>query len=202
MLLADGLATNLFLVGLAVTVVMFLFRGVIRRRTQDAAGPPAHGSRAKAPRDDRSVSALPGEVEIHDVARELTGRIDTKLALLETLIRDARREGDRLEALLAEARLMAEKAQAPRRRPPAAAPGPPEATPAAASVGSGALEMAPMIPTGPSGGDPAGASLSVEERFQSICSLADSGCDLAEIARRVRLPVGEVELILGLRDKG
>ena len=39
------------------------------------------------------------------------------------------------------------------------------------------------------------------QRRQEIYTLADSGLEAAEIARRVGSPVGEVELILGLRQK-
>ena len=43
--------------------------------------------------------------------------------------------------------------------------------------------------------------LPADERYEEIYLLADYGFDAAEIARRVGSPVGEVELILGLRGK-
>jgi DNA-directed RNA polymerase specialized sigma24 family protein len=42
---------------------------------------------------------------------------------------------------------------------------------------------------------------SARRRQEEIYTLADYGLDAAEIARRVGSPVGEVELILGLREK-
>ena len=44
-------------------------------------------------------------------------------------------------------------------------------------------------------------SPSVRQRQQEIYTLADYGYDAAEIARRVGSPVGEVELVLGLRTQ-
>jgi hypothetical protein len=38
-----------------------------------------------------------------------------------------------------------------------------------------------------------------DRRYGEIYGLADAGCDAAEISRRLGTPVGEVELILGLR---
>ena len=42
---------------------------------------------------------------------------------------------------------------------------------------------------------------SARRRQEEIYTLADYGHDAAEIARRIGSPVGEVELILGLREK-
>src|SRR5688500_914081 len=119
-ILADGLATNLFLVGLALTVVMFLFRSQLRamRRKQesDSAMPGGSASVAKS-RGTPAAASQNWEVAMHDLARDLTGRLDTKLALLESLIQDARHEADRLEALLRESRQSDDPREAPRRRP-------------------------------------------------------------------------------------
>ena len=41
-----------------------------------------------------------------------------------------------------------------------------------------------------------------DRRQEEIYTLADYGYEPAEIARRVNRPVGEVELILSLRDRG
>jgi hypothetical protein len=40
------------------------------------------------------------EVEMHEIARELSARLDTKIGVLAQLIRDADRASDRLEAAL------------------------------------------------------------------------------------------------------
>jgi DNA-directed RNA polymerase specialized sigma24 family protein len=45
------------------------------------------------------------------------------------------------------------------------------------------------------------AQRSAADRRQEIYTLADYGFPPAEIARRVGSPIGEVELILGLREK-
>lgn len=40
------------------------------------------------------------EVEMHEIARELSGQLDSKIVMLEHLIRTARQESARLEDLL------------------------------------------------------------------------------------------------------
>jgi hypothetical protein len=40
-----------------------------------------------------------------------------------------------------------------------------------------------------------------DDRYDEIYALADYGLELAEISQRVGSPVGEIELILGLRGK-
>jgi hypothetical protein len=39
----------------------------------------------------------------------------------------------------------------------------------------------------------------MERRYEEIYTLADYGYDAAEIAQRIGTPIGEVQLILGLR---
>ncbi|MHC4178596.1 MAG: DUF6115 domain-containing protein [Planctomycetota bacterium] len=56
-------------------------------------------------------------------------------------------------------------------------------------------------PSDPQPTTQAEALKSARRRQEEIYTLADYGLDAAEIARRVGSPVGEVELILGLREK-
>jgi len=112
------------------------------------------------------------EVQMHELARDLSGRLDSKMSALERLIEDADRAAARLEAALGGGAQGQPSTQAERLRsvsPPRA----PEAVSAAAEPG----------------------------RYDEIYLLADYGHPPAEIAQRVKLPIGEVELILSLRKR-
>jgi anti-sigma factor RsiW len=64
--------------------------------------PPATPSEA---RTDARGALDRYEVELHELAREVTARIDTKLALLEELIRQADARAAELRSLLKEAKV-------------------------------------------------------------------------------------------------
>jgi hypothetical protein len=133
---------------------------------------------------------------MHDMAREVTARIDNKIGILEHLIRDADARIARLQAVgewmdrsaTLDAKLDAEagcesgivlsKLSAGDRG-------------AGTSTANLRLEGAPQRPA-----RIAAASRSQEE----IYALADAGHSSAEIASQLSSPIGEVELILGLRQ--
>ena len=99
------------------------------------------------------------------------------------------------EADLAAARLEAATGKSPRGVPRA---GPPDSSPttqAEALRPSGESDGAPGEPGLAAAGPPA------RPPHQQIYALADGGLDPAGIARRLDTPVGEVELILGLRQE-
>lgn len=200
------------LLALVVTIGWLLWRSHRYLARQDKAwSPPAHASRRHPRQTGPSLDApdevIRWEVQMHETARDLSGQLDTKMSALSHLIREADRAAGRLEAALASA------ARAPDESPaaeasagqgvdasetPAPLPSPPtdqaEAlkSAGAADRGSVAHEAAPEA------GKPRRPA---DERYEEIYLLADYGFDAAEIARRVGSPVGEVELILGLRAK-
>ena len=96
-------STNLFLLGLTMLVVVLLrwwIKASTRRRALDPAAtaqgyrPPAHA--LDAPRD---VSRW--EVYMHELARDLSGTLDSKIAILERLLIEADQRIEKLEGIVA-----------------------------------------------------------------------------------------------------
>jgi hypothetical protein len=167
---------------------------------------------------------LDWEIDMHDIARDLSGQLDSKMSMLKHLIREADLAAARLESAL-------QRAQEPRDPIPAPdSPSDPAFAGAASTLGqpsevastawtkSGAQTALPKSQPG----DQAAALKSVgasgptsstrgtgeaesraggDRRYDEIYLLADYGFDAPAIASRVGSPVGEVELILGLRQK-
>lgn len=127
------------------------------------------------PDDPDAISPPPDElmqwqVELHDMSREASAQLDTKMAALRVLIDEADRAAARLEAAMG------------RSGEPAEQPNPIESLRPAASD----EPKQPAARSGPR---------------EEIYTLADYGYDPAEIAHRVGRPIGEVELVLSLRDR-
>lgn len=125
------------------------------------------------------------EVEMHDLGRELSARLDSKMSVLQHLIRDADRAAARLESAMA--------ATGPGPRAPIL---PPEGQRAnqAEALFSGASAAGEASAYGRPGQTHPG-------RYDEIYLMADYGHPAAEIAKKLGLPIGEVELILSLRTR-
>jgi hypothetical protein len=170
------------------------------------------------------------QVAMHELARDLKGEIDTKLAALQTLVALARQEAARLEALLAQTQRLAHvdaahvsaSGHAPSAAPSLASePGTARAadeasvaTPKTACQPDTLARLADLA-------DPAAmadpAALANAARTlpppSAADPLADNAIDLAiarltdqghpaeEIARQLGLPLGEVELRQSLRPR-
>ena len=125
------------------------------------------------------------------MTREATAKLDNKIRILEHLIRDADARIAQLQSvgewLDRSAQLDAE---------PGASPGvvlsklSSDAPKREASAGEELAEPAAL--------GPVGAALA-SRPYEEIYALADAGHSSVEIANRLNSPVGEIELILGLR---
>jgi hypothetical protein len=172
--------TFFFLALLAVTVAVLLLR--VQRYYGRSGGastytPPAKPEPASRARPAEGPVAMAAwEVQMHETARALKGQLDSKIGVLEQLIREADRAASRLEAALAAAR------------------------PSTQAEGLKAAGTADR-PVAPPGEESPGHRPPMERRYEEIYTLADYGYEAAEIAQRVGAPVGEVQLILGLRAK-
>jgi hypothetical protein len=201
-----GGAQLLFLLGLGLVIFVLLVRSkrYFRQVTQyqtPAARPPR---RTEAPKTISGPSRdfEKWEVEMHDLARDLMGQLDSKIRVLELLIRQADEAAARLEAARGGeigARGEGRGAREVVRR-----------------VARDAIEM-PAAPTPSSSNDasspraPRAARNSGESRkplkvtnnlrFERVYALADAGMSAATIANQIGTQVGEVELILSLRGK-
>jgi hypothetical protein len=191
--------STLCLILLAIIVVLLLIRTRMR-----LAGQRKHWSEEGCARDtrqiaDRTMNAdrpLPDdlarwEIQMHETARQLSAQLDAKLSLLQSITAEADRVARRLEEALDRAcPALPSGSQA-------------ESTSSAAendgkgfgAIGDAGMEldgMAAELAT-PQGPDRARSR-------DEICQLADYGFAPAEIARRVGSPIGEVELVLSLRQ--
>lgn len=202
-LLAEGQAANaLLLAGVALVCAVLLFRSQRRIRQQASSQPlPPSAWRPQAPTQSSVANAARApqeaedwQVEFHEMAREATAKLDNKIRILEHLIRDADARIARLhsvgEWLDRSAQLDVDSN--------AASGGTTFQSPGAEFGGSLANEPQGATSTTAlrSGGD-----AFTSPPYGEIYVLADAGHSSAKIASRLNRPVGEIELILGLRPK-
>lgn len=180
--------TILFLAGLALTCGVLLFRThrQLAARPKSVLPPPASFSQPSvAPRSahrlDSPAEIRRWEVELHDLARDVQAQLDTKIGIMQQLVRDAQYQAERLEAAVARASEIGHLPEnhAARSRP--ASDGP-----------DTRVRVDNAAPK---------AGTSASRRHAEIYALADAGLSSAAIAGRVGSPIGEVELILGLRGR-
>jgi hypothetical protein len=135
------------------------------------------------------LELLRWQVEMHDTAKELKAELDSKLSALQALVIMARGESERLEAAIRKAEALdlptatGSLAILERLGEPAALEDPHALCEAADRVGSKPVLADPF----------AG-----EQTDLSLANLAAKGLASQEIARRLNLPLGEVELRLNL----
>ncbi|NUQ62607.1 MAG: hypothetical protein HUU20_08970 [Pirellulales bacterium] len=201
LLLAEtGPTTLFFLVAMMITI------GLLLMRTQRYFGRQGQHpttlletSRSKAATPSHRFGAPPEmvawEVSMHDTARDLSAQLDSKMAALEHLIREADRAAARIERALdaADQAGTIDPAFVPKSRSQELHP----SNQAEALRSSGRTETSHPAVAGESVSERPSAGV----RYQEIYTLADYGYPACEIAERVGSPVGEVELILSLRDR-
>lgn len=209
-LAAQTSGASLVFLGLLMVIVVYLLlrshRYFSQRSQSWSPGRPV--TPAKPPKPSSASSTLGGsgwEVEMHDSAQQWIAQLDSKMGALEHLIREADRAAARLEAALA----AVERTPTPGDVASAAAlagdstvwpprPAPPKHQAEgleAAGAGDAPADRLKERSTEPA------AHPAADRRYDEIYLLADYGFDPAEIARRVQLPIGEVQLILNLRAK-
>ena len=194
-----GTAQSIFLIGLALLIVILLVRSrrYFRQVTQ-----------YQVPRSDASPalrqppqSAMPPkefeqwEVTMHELARDLSGQLDSKIRILELLIREADKAAARLETALARPRSGGEPKRELGRPVPAAPNGKKNVDQALAPTSAPVAATRTAATASP-------LNTADKPRFDRIYALADAGLSPATIANQIGSQVGEVELILGIRQKG
>jgi hypothetical protein len=98
-LFADSLLPLLAIAGLGMVIAMILMRGGLRRRRSS----DEHWHQVERPSGQRARSApkpddlASWEVDMHETARALSARLDSKMSALQALIADADRAAERLE---------------------------------------------------------------------------------------------------------
>lgn len=193
-----------FLVALMLVIGFLLLRSrryLARQERQEvdwrptAAASPASRQRSVHPQETPD-ELVQWEVQMHDLARTLSGQLDSKMSALEHLIREADRAAGRLEAALEAMQRLSGASPAPSQM---ASPEPGSLeSPLPASTSGATQAEAIETPARPSASSEASAA---DRRYEEIYLLADYGFAPQEIAHRVGMPIGEIQLILGLRSK-
>lgn len=208
-------ANQLSVVILAAALLLMWF-SLIRTQRRKAATPLApeaqenhgEGAPSRGPSPSHTVPPVTmsqWEVHMHELARELEGRITSKLGLLENLVREADRAAARLESALRAAEHLGQSA-AGRVLDAVTEPtpgGPSEVANQDLCEDSSTPSKAEPSTAVP--GDLVSPLARPREALRSghlqeqVYTLADYGYDPEEIAQRTNLPIGEVQLILSLR---
>lgn len=133
------------------------------------------GSAASLSRDtQKTVDAW--QAELHEFAREVCGRLDSKIALLQQLLLDADQAAERLEKAMAA-----------------------QAAAGADNVARAEARVNPQV-EGATGREILAEKSLNNARFARIYALADRGLSASAIASELSAQIGEVELILSLRS--
>jgi len=190
--LSQHASSLLVLAGVGLAVYLLLRSSAKRRQEQadEDQRPLAKASTAAAA--DAPADVLRWQIELYETARDLKAEIDTKFAALQALALLARQESQRLETALARVA----EVTTPHARHSLAA---------IESLGDSAQldnrERLPAVAAQmPTHNDLRGALFDDNRDLVAVANLADQGLSAPEIARRLSLPIGDVELLLNLRS--
>jgi hypothetical protein len=172
------------LLGAFVLLYLSVLRPMLRKRKDPLEQTPGRSGLAQQRAVERDMQGL--LVEYEKMIRSMTAGVDTRAARLEQLIREADDKLTAVRAAIAEL----------------------QALPAAGGLRtSGSAPAAPSTPPafGPlftaSATTAAGATPSGDPRLTEIYALADQGLSVRDVARRVGIPHGEVEVMLNVRPR-
>ena len=181
--LLPSLPQLLMLVGMGVMIWTLLRRSSRYFGNGGKANEPSQKLSARdTDRDRTTIDAPPDvtrwQVEMYETARDLKGEIDTKLAVLQILVRHANEASARLEAAIDRTeKLGLHSALDP----------------------LSAIET--WDETDPTIQPSTHHTSQPHPQSPMIYALADEGRDAAAIAQQTGLPLGEVEMVLSLREK-
>jgi hypothetical protein len=211
--ISGGSAQWVFLLGLCLMIVVLLMRS--RRyfrqvaRHQNAMAPPKQLAAKPKP----ASAAIPPkqheqwEVAMHELARDLSGQLDSKIRILEMLIREANQTAARLDAALDKSRQVrsADREQTSNEQPATIPPNRPRersVAPRGSESTARPLKKPAANASSPDWFDKSDSPLKStppNPRFERIYALADAGLSPTTIAKQIGSQLGEVELILSLR---
>jgi hypothetical protein len=217
-----GVQINQVMLFFGIGLFVFVMVNRLRRGTAQSSRGPRLGGTWRRERDSlaqaqrsresigsarmRSASASPDheswEVEMRRLARELNGEIDTKMRALTQLIQLADEAHGRLDASLRRAESLGSNRQVE-----ATIIWPGRATNNGVRGGHAGNSARPgparpvIRDTIVAGGQNLGHEPGDDPRFQRVYALADAGFSATKIASQIGAQVGEVELILSMRDK-
>lgn len=149
-------------------------------------------------REQRDISSSLDEllVRLEQFSRDINAQIETRCVKIETLIRDADARIAQLERLRGESGGDGTGGNA--------GPAPGFTAPAAERrrLEAGSIPAVGGLPTAERRPRETPSEVPMAARRTQVYSLADGGASAATIARDLRMPLGEVELLLKLRQYG
>jgi len=191
-LFANMVSGGMLALGVAMLLAILLRRsgryyGKLKRQAKKAGKPSAPQTRREgqmasmfdraSPLLDAPATVVRWQVEMQELARELKAEVDTKICLLQVLVRRSNEAAARLEAAAARAERLGCV-----ERPDD------EAANSILSLAEKAAASRKATASPPNS--------------DQIYAMADSGNMAAEIADRIGLPLGDVEFVLSLRQGG
>lgn len=170
---ADDTTRWIAIAAAMVTIAYALLRPMRRRKDplDDNGGVPRLPLAQQRGLEHQMSSLL---VELSEMARQITGQLDTRATKLELLIHEADEKIERLRTMTG-------------------------AGGGANGNGDLAANQEPKSPVKEGAGGHAAEAAEPDPRHVEVYALADRGCSPAEIARQLGRPSGEIELILALR---
>jgi hypothetical protein len=197
-LMASTLSWSMFLLGVVLMTVILLRRTLRYSRRRRQLEPRAAATRPVVNREpdrgqpliDAPPELLRWQVEMHETARDLKAELDSKLSALQTLVRLAREERERLEHAIRRA----ERLGLSEHR---------DALEQIERLADQALcEDGQALDTLPPPCDTESILPEIKDSTRElIYGLADDGNSAREIAHHSGVPQGEVEMILNLRKR-
>ena len=212
-------STVLFAAGALLIAFVMLRRSHKRGRLTKLppVSPPPHKAHPPAGHHLDAPGAMGRwEVEMHELARDLSGQLDSKIVIVQQLIDQARQATARLEAMIGRAEQVGLWQHGSGQPDEAASPTKPilptgiptcDRYPNQADtetihpkpVRDWPNPAEPDVPQPDWTADSARAAAALIQRTQRVYRLADRGRSSAEIAAELGEPLGEVELILSVR---
>jgi len=198
-----GAAQMLFLLGLGLVIAILMLRSrryfrQVSRHQASPTPPPPKRKPTHPPGAPREYEQW--EVAMHELARDLSSQLDSKIRVLELLIREANQAAGRLETAVkragGEASRAAPQLSSQPSMQPSVQPSPPRESVAARQADP---PQRPATQSKSAGRPPLSLKVAGNPRFERIYALADAGLSTATIANQIGGQVGEVELILSLR---
>ena len=181
-------ASGLMLVAGMVVLMWVVFRQRNRNRRASKSTPVGR----LEPYQSQTLSPLAAppeairwQVEMHETARDLKAEIDSKLALLQSLVAMARQESERLEAAIARAERVGLSASRD----------------ALEEIETASARIVPLADDALNSERADHAAWLQASQQRQIFRLADLGHEPSAIAQALEMPLGDVELALSLRER-
>lgn len=171
----------------ATTIMLVLLR---RRQFRQVTGRDVTREQVARLRDQRSVRTQMDDllIELEELSRRINAQLDTKFVRLETVVRDADDRIARLEGVLGRPKAPKPKEgnRSEKRNVETAKPAAPADSSQAAGRGREPADASPRAP--------------LNEEQKRVYDMSDAGTDPIQIAESLGMTLGEVELILNLRN--